>query len=228
MKMKFGILLSGCGVYDGAEIQEATMAMLAIVEAGHEYQCISLNKLQHQVVNHITGEEQEEERNMMVEAARIARGDVKEVKNVPPVDLDALVIPGGFGSAKSFTKWAFTGPEGKIDDEIKLLIVNMINVGKPVCALCVSPVVVAKALEGSGIKPFLTLGSDQASSPYDIKGFHDGIESIGAAAEMRTINEIQLDVTNKIVSAPCYMMDATILEIRNNVKQAIEATISLV
>ncbi|MEO9533118.1 MAG: isoprenoid biosynthesis glyoxalase ElbB [Crocinitomicaceae bacterium] len=225
--MKFGILLSGCGVYDGAEIQETTMAMLAIVEAGHEYQCIALNKLQHHVVNHLTGEEQDEERNMMVEAARIARGDVKEVKDVSPADIDALVIPGGFGSAKNFTKWAFNGPEGEIDDEIKLMLVNMINVGKPVCALCVSPVVVAKALEGSGIKPFLTLGSDQASSPYDINGFNAGIEAVGAEAHMRTINEIQLDIKNKIVSAPCYMMDANILEIRNNVQQAIEATISM-
>lgn len=225
--MKFGILLSGSGVYDGAEIQETTMAMLAISELGHEYQCISLNKLQHHVINHLTGEEQDEERNMMVEAARIARGDVKELKDVAPADIDALVIPGGFGSAKNFTKWAFQGPEGEIDDEIKLMIVNMVNVGKPVCALCVSPVVVAKALQGSGIQPFLTLGSDKAASPFDIVGFNEGIESVGAKAEMRTIKEIQLDMTNKIVSAPCYMMDASILEIRNNVKQAIEATISM-
>jgi enhancing lycopene biosynthesis protein 2 len=225
--MKFGILLSGCGVYDGAEIQEATMAMLAIVEAGHEYQCISLNKEQHHVINHLTGEEQDERRNMMVEAARIARGEVVESKNVAPADIDALVIPGGFGSAKSFSKWAFLGPEGEIDDEIKLLIVNMVNIGKPVCALCVSPVLVAKALEGSGINVNMTLGSDQESSPYDIPGFNAGIESVGAKAEMKTIKEILIDSENKIVTAPCYMMDANILEIRNNVKQAIEATVSL-
>ncbi len=226
--MKFGILLSGCGVYDGAEIQEATMAMLAIVEAGHEYQCISLNKQQHHVINHLTGEEQDETRNMMVEAARIARGEVTEVKNVSPADIDALVIPGGFGSAKNFSKWAFLGPEGEIDAEIKLLLVNMINVGKPVCALCVSPVVVAKALEGSAISASMTLGSDQESSPYDINGFNAGIESVGAKAAMKTIKEIQVDTANKIVTAPCYMMDANILEIRENVKQAIEATIALV
>ncbi len=225
--MKFGILLSGCGVYDGAEIQEATMAMLAIKEAGHEYQCISLNKEQHHVINHLTGEEIDQRRNMMVESARIARGEVVEVKNISPADIDALVIPGGFGSAKNFSKWAFLGPEGEIDAEIKLLIVNMVNVGKPVCALCVSPVVVAKALEGSGISANMTLGSDQESSPYDIAGFNGGIEAVGAKAEMKTIKEILVDETNKIVTAPCYMMDANILEIRNNVKQAIEATISL-
>lgn len=226
--MKFGILLSGCGVYDGAEIQEATMAMLAIEEAGHEYQCISLNKQQHHVINHLTGEELDENRNMMVEAARIARGNVIEVKNVSPADIDALVIPGGFGSAKNFSKWAFLGPEGEIDPEIKLLIVNMVNVGKPICALCVSPVIVAKALEGSAISAKMTLGSDKESSPYDIPGFNAGIESVGAKAEMKTIREVMIDSENKIVTAPCYMMDATILEIRENVKQAILATIELI
>lgn len=225
--MKFGILLSGCGVYDGAEIQEATMAMLAIVEAGHEYQCISLNKEQHHVINHITGDEMDETRNMMVEAARISRGDIVEVKNVSPADIDALVIPGGFGSAKNFSKWAFLGPEGEIDSEIKLLLVNMANVGKPICALCVSPVLVAKALEGSAIVAKMTLGTNAESSPYDIAGFNAGIESVGAKAEMKTIKEVMVDSENKIVTAPCYMMDATILEIRENVKQAIEATIAL-
>lgn len=226
--MKFGILLSGCGVYDGAEIHEATMAMLAIKEAGHDYQCISLNRNQHHVVNHLTGEEMNESRNMMVEAARIARGEVVEVKDIAPADIDALVIPGGFGSAKNFSKWAFEGPEGEIDPEIKLMIVNMLNVGKPVCALCVSPVVVAKALEGSDFKPKMTLGSDQEASPYDIAGFNGGIESVGAVAEMKTVSEVLLDEQNKIVTAPCYMMDADILQVRKNVKQAIEATINLV
>ena len=225
--MKFGILLSGCGVYDGAEIHEAAMAMLAIKELGHEYQCISINKDQHHVVNHLNGEEMDEKRNMMIEAARIARGDVKEISEISPADMDALVIPGGFGSAKNFSKWAFLGPEGEIMDEVKLLIVNMINVGKPICALCVSPVVVAKALEGSDISAKMTLGSDQEASPYDISGFNAGIESVGAVAEMKTVREIQVDKANKIVTAPCYMMDADILEIRNNAKQAIEATIEL-
>ncbi|MEX1003236.1 MAG: isoprenoid biosynthesis glyoxalase ElbB [Crocinitomicaceae bacterium] len=226
--MKFGILLSGCGVYDGAEIQEATMAMLAIEELGHDYQCISIDKEQHHVINHLNGEEMNEKRNMMVEAARIARGDVKEINEITPSQIDALIIPGGFGSAKNFTKWAFSGPEGEIMPEVKLLIVNMINVGKPVCALCVSPVVVAKALEGSSIRPTMTLGSDQEDSPYDIPGFHAGIESVGAVTEMKTVREVLVDQENLIVTAPCYMMDATILEIRNNVKAAIEATVALI
>lgn len=221
--MKIGLLLSGCGVYDGAEIQEAVLAMLAIKEAGHDYVCISVDKDQYHVINHINGDEMKESRNMLIESARIARGEVVEISNVAPADIDALVIPGGFGSAKNFTTWAFNGPDGEILPEVKLLLVNLVNIGKPICTLCVSPVVLAKALEGSSIQPSLTLGTTTASSPYDIDGFHAGIEKVGAKSEMKTINEINVDRNNRIVSAPCYMMDANILEIRNNIKSAIQA-----
>lgn len=226
--MKIGILLSGCGVYDGAEIQEAVLAMLAIKESGHDYVCVSVDKPQHHVINHLNGEEMKETRNMLVESARIARGEVKNIMELGPADLDALVIPGGFGSAKNLTKWAFAGPDGEIMPEVKLFLVNLINVGKPICALCVSPVVIAKALEGSAIHPNLTLGSDKETSPYDIPGFNAGIEKTGATASMKTVREVLVDTKNKIVSAPCYMMDASIVEIRNNIKAAIAETIMLV
>lgn len=226
--MKIGVLLSGCGVYDGAEIHEATLTLLSIAEIGAEAVCISVDKNQHHVVNHLTGEEMNETRNMLVESARIARGNIRNILEVNPADIDALVIPGGFGSAKNFTNWAFNGPEGDILPEVKLLIVNMLNVGKPIAALCVSPVVVAKALEGSGITANMTIGSDQEGSPYDIQGFSGGLQATGATTEMKTVREILVDPENKIVTAPCYMMDASILDIRKNVRSAIEALRDLV
>lgn len=226
--MKIGILLSGCGVYDGAEIHEAVMSMLAVKEAGADYQCISVNKNQHHVINHLTGEEMNEQRNMMVESARIARGDIKEISEINPSNIDALIIPGGFGSAKNFTTWAFNGPDGEILPEVKLLIINMINAGKPIAALCVSPVIIAKALEGSNLHPQLTLGTSKEKSPYDIKGFHAGVEQIGAKTVEKTINNILVDEKLKIVTAPCYMMDANLLDIRNNSKQAVEALLKLI
>jgi enhancing lycopene biosynthesis protein 2 len=226
--MKIGILLSGCGVYDGAEIQETVLTMLAIKESGHDYVCISIDKPQHHVINHLNGEVMNESRNMLVEAARIARGEIKNIMETGPAELDALVIPGGFGSAKNFTKWAFSGPDGEILPQVKLFLVNLVNVGKPICALCVSPVVLAKALEGSIFHANLTLGSDKETSPYDIPGFNEGIEKVGATATMKTVREVLVDTKNKIVSAPCYMMDATIVEIRNNIKAAIAETIMLV
>ncbi len=226
--MKIGILLSGCGVYDGAEIQEAVLAMLAIEETGATVVPISINKDQHHVINHLTGDEMPERRNMMIEAARIARGSVTEINEVGPSVLDALVIPGGFGSAKNFTEWAFKGPDGDILPEVKLLIVNMINAGRPIAALCVSPVVVAKALEGSSLHPSMTIGSDQEASPYDIPGFSGGLEATGAVTSMKTIREIQVDTANKIVTAPCYMMEASISEVNKNIRSAIVELVKLV
>lgn len=226
--MKIGILLSGCGVFDGAEIQEAVLAMLAIKESNHDYICISVDKQQHHVINHKTGEEMNESRNMLTESARIARGEIKNITEVDPADLDALVIPGGFGSAKNFTKWAFAGPDGEILPEVKLFLVNLVNVGKPICALCVSPVVIAKALEGSKVQANLTIGSDKENSPYDIASFSKGLEKTGAFASMKTVREVMVDTKNKIVTAPCYMMDANIVEVRNNIKAAIAEMIMLV
>lgn len=225
--MKIGVLLSGCGVYDGSEIQESVLAMLAIKDGGHDYICISVNQNQHHVIDHTSGDEMEESRNMLIESARIARGEVAEIGTVHPADIDAVVMPGGFGAAKNFSTWAFSGPDGDILPEVKLFLVNMVNAGKPVCALCVSPVVLAKALQDSSISAKLTLGTTAESSPYDIAGFHQGVEQVGAETVEKSIAEVNVDVENRIVTAPCYMMDATIVEIRDNVKKAVEATIEL-
>jgi len=221
--MNIGVLLSGNGVYDGAEIQEAVLTLLAIDEMGWNAVCISVDKPQHHVINHLTGEVMDESRNMLVEAARIARGQITPIDSISPADIDALVIPGGFGSAKNFTSWAFDGPESTILPEVKLLLVNLVNVGKPIVALCVSPVVVAKAFEGSSIHPTLSLGSASESSPYDINGFNEGLRATGAIAQERTIREVLIDPTNRIICAPCYMMDARITEINANIKQAMVA-----
>lgn len=225
---KIGVLLSGCGVYDGAEIQEAVFTLLAIEELGAEAVCIGIDKDQHHVVNHTTGTEMNESRNMLVEAARIARGKITEINQIDPADVDALVIPGGFGSAKNFTSWAFSGPESTILPEVKLLIVNLMNIGKPICALCVSPVVVAKALEDSKISAHLTIGSTAGASEYDIAGFQAGLQATGVRTENKLVTEIAIDTENKIVSAPCYMMETGLVELRNNIKMALEATINLV
>jgi enhancing lycopene biosynthesis protein 2 len=226
--MKIGVLLSGCGVYDGAEIHESVLTLLAIEEAGAEAVCLTVNKNQHHVVNHLTGEEMPESRNMMVEAARIARGAVHDISTYNISQVDALVIPGGFGSAKNFSTWAFDGPNGTILPEIKTLIQKFISNKKPIAALCVSPVVLALALSDLEMHPTMTLGTDLEKSPYDIQVFSAGMEQKGVQAEMKTIREISVDEKFKIVSAPCYMMDASVLEIRNNISQAIQALIKLI
>lgn len=219
--MNFGILLSGSGVYDGAEIQEAVLSMLAVSELGDTYTCIGVNADQFHVINHVTGEPMNESRNMFIEAARIARGNIVPIQDIQPADIDALIIPGGFGSAKNFTKWAFDGPDGSILPEVKLLLVNLVNVGKPIAALCVSPVVVAKAFEDSRIHPDLTLGTTAESSPYDIAAFSEGLQKTGATTTYKSVKEIHIDEANKIITAPCYMMDASISDVWKNIQDAI-------
>lgn len=226
--MKIGVLLSGCGVYDGVEIQEAVLTLLAIDEMGDEAVCIGVDANQHHVINHISGEELPETRNMLIEAARISREKIHNIRAIQPVDIDALVIPGGFGSAKNFSSWAFHGADGTILPEVKLLIVNLINVGKPIAALCVSPVVLALAMKNSSIPLTLSIGSIKEASPYDILGFQEGIKQTGAATQDKNVREILIDHDNKIVCAPCYMMDASILDVRLNVQSALFALKQLV
>ena len=226
--MKIGVLLSGCGVYDGAEIQEVVLTLLAIEEIGAIAVPISIDKEQHHVVNHISGEEMSESRNMLIESARISRGSIENITNLSPADIDALIIPGGFGNAKNLTDWAFKGPKGTILPEVKLLLVNLMNIGKPIAALCVSPVVLSKAFEDSGIKLNMTIGSSNEKSPYDIASFENGMQQCDVTTSSAGVKEIIIDRENKIVSAPCYMMEANILEVRKNIRSAVEALRDLV
>jgi enhancing lycopene biosynthesis protein 2 len=221
-KKKIGVLLSGCGVYDGAEIQEAVLTLLEIDKMDAEAVCIALNENQFHTINHLTGEIMPEERNILVEAARIARGNIQDISSIVPADLDALVLPGGFGNAKNFTNWAFEGATGSIHPKIKLLIVNMVNIGKPIIALCVSPIVVAKALEGSDLHPMLTIGSSEQASPYSIEDFSNGLQNVGAKTFNKTTGEIQFDAQLNIISAPCYMQEVSIKTIQKNIQLAFE------
>ena len=221
--MKIGVLLSGAGVYDGAEIHEAVLTLLEIEKLGYEAVCIGIDAPQYHVINHLNGEEQPAPRNMLEEAARIARGKIQEIRTVAPADIDALVIPGGFGSAKNFSSWAFDGPKGQIRTDVKLLLVNMYNVGKPIVALCVSPVLLALAFEDMAIGQQLTIGSTNSTSPYSISDFQAGLQAKGAQTPDCSIQEICIDAPNRIITAPCYMLEASLPELQQNIHQAILA-----
>ncbi|MGH1334643.1 MAG: isoprenoid biosynthesis glyoxalase ElbB [Aureispira sp.] len=226
--MKIAVLLAGSGVYDGSEIHEAVFTLLALEEFGVEAVCIAPNEPQHHVVNHLTGEEMEEERNVLVEAARIARGAVHDLATIQVDDFDGLVIPGGFGAAKNLNKWALEGPAGAIKPAVQQLIIDFVKAGKPLAGLCMGPTVIAKALQGAGIFASLTVGTTEAPSPYDIEGISQGMGDIGAMITMATVEEVIVDYTNKIVTAPCYMMEATILQVRENIAMAIGELIALI
>lgn len=226
--MKIGVLFSGSGVFDGTEIQEGVFTLLAIKKVGAEAVCFAPDIKQHHVINHISGEEMNETRNVLVESARIARGDIQNLENFDSSQLDALVVPGGFGAAKNLTAWAFSGPDGEINEQVKHAILSMVKSKKPVAGLCMGPTVIAKALENSGVSATLTVGSTDTPSPYEIDAIAQGMQKTGATVVMKTIEEIAVDEENKIVTAPCYMMEADILQIRNNVQKAIDALVKLV
>lgn len=219
---KIAVILSGNGVYDGAEIHESVLTLLAIDEAGAEAVIYAPDMNQYHVINHITGEEMPETRNVLVEAARIARGKIHSLSTFRVEEADALVIPGGFGAAKNLTQWAFSGPEGAIREDVKKAILDIVQAGKPLGAVCMGPAVVAKALQGSGKSALLTVGTTDASSPYDIAAVSAGLEAAGARAAMKNISEIAIDENLKIVTGPCYMMEASISQVRTNVKQVID------
>ncbi len=221
--MKALVVLSGNGVYDGSEIHEAVLTLLHLEKAGFEYQCAAPNVKQYHVVNHTNGEAMDEERNILVEAARIARGAIKDLDTVTMDAYDALVLPGGFGAAKNLTTWAFDGPNCSILPQVKSIILSAVKLNKPILAMCMAPVVVSKALEGSGISAQLTVGTDAEASPYEIAAISEGMESLGAVAEMTSLHKAAVDTQNKIVTTPCYMMEANIAQIDTSISNAVAA-----
>lgn len=200
---KIAVVLSGCGVYDGAEIHESTLTMLAIAQQGAEYQCFAPDMEQAHVVNHLTGEEMDETRNVLVEAARIARGNIKPLSDYNPEAYDAIVFPGGFGAAKNLCTFAFDGPDCSVNPDVETAIRSTVTAGKPVGALCISPALMAKVLGDVTV----TIGQDQGTA--------EAIEKLGATHTTTTHGEIVIDEKYKLVTTPCYMLDATIAQIAN-------------
>jgi len=161
--MKVAVVLSGCGVYDGAEIHEAVMTLYAIDRAGGTYQVFAPNVFQHHVVNHVTGEAVSESRNVLTEAARIARGKIKPLTEYRAEDYDALIFPGGFGVAKNLCTYAFEGIGCRIDRIVGNVIRETHKARKPIGALCIAPVLITKVLGDVTV----TIGND-AQTASDI------------------------------------------------------------
>ncbi|PLX24087.1 MAG: isoprenoid biosynthesis protein ElbB [Salinivirgaceae bacterium] len=192
------IVLSGSGVYDGAEIHEATMTMLAIFQAGAKYQCFAPDVDQMHVINHFTGKEMNESRNVLVESARIARGDIKSLDELDMKTFDALIFPGGFGAAKNLCSFAKDGPDCEVDNEVERVVKEAHSAKKPIGALCISPVIITRVL--GDVK--VTIGTD----PETIKA----IDKMGGKHETTTHGEVIIDMENLVFTTPCYMLDANI------------------
>ncbi len=213
---KIAVILSGCGVFDGAEIHESVLTMLAIQRAGSEYQCFAPDIEQYHVINHITGEEMDEKRNVLVESARITRGDIKPLSTYNPADFDALMLPGGFGAAKNLSTFAIDGPDCSVNADVEKALKDTRAASKPIGALCISPAVLAKVFGDINV----TIGQDK-----DVSG---AIEALGCQHTLTTHGEITVDEKAKIVTSPCYMLDANIVQIAEGAENTVKAVLELV
>lgn len=215
---RIGVVLSGCGVFDGAEIHEAVLTLLAIAEAGAEAVCFAPDIAQLHVVNHATGQPAEgETRNVLVEAARIARGKITPLDQADVSALDAAVFPGGFGAAKNLCTFAVDGPAASIDSSVESFVNAMHSAGKPLGFACIAPAVAAKALGSEA--PELTIGNDPATAA--------GLEKLGAKHIDHPVTEIHVDAAKRIVTTPAYMYDAPIDQVAVGIRKMVNEVIGM-
>ncbi len=213
---KFAVILAGCGVYDGAEIQEAVLTLLAIDRNGASYQCFAPDVMQHHVIDHLSGKETAEKRNVLTESARIARGNIKPLSIFYEKDYDALIFPGGFGCAKNLCNWAIVGDKCQVNSEVEKVVQAMFEAKKPIGAMCIAPVILGKLFKGSNF----TTGKDPAS-----KGF---IEKMGNRYTPASHGDVITDKNRKLFTTPCYMLDASISQIAEGTDNIVKAMISAI
>jgi len=218
--MKIGVLLSGCGVNDGSEIHETVITMLALDRADVETHLMAPNIDQMHVINHYTGQEMDEFRNVLVESARIARGNIKDMAEVTGGDLDALIIPGGFGLAKNLSDYAMSGIECSINPDVYRLVSEMLLLKKPIGAICIAPLMMAKILAEQNQSATMTIGKDE-STAKDIK-------AMGSTHKECPVEEMVIDDENNIVTTPAYMDAKNISEAAEGIEKLVEQIILMV
>jgi enhancing lycopene biosynthesis protein 2 len=210
---RIGVCLSGCGVNDGAEIHESVITALTLDRAGAEIIYTAPDVVQTKVVNHITGDEMNETRNVLVESARIARGDITDLAQLTSDDMDALLFPGGFGAALNLCDFALKGADCHIHPEVKRIIQEMLAAQKPLGFICIAPALFARAVKNVDMTAKITIGNDQATA--------DQIEKLGSQHEICSVDDCIVDEENKIVSTPAYMLAGNISEAATGIEKLV-------
>ncbi len=219
-RKKIGVILSGCGVYDGSEIHEAVITLLAIDRAGAEAVCMAPDIDQMHVVNHLTGEPAPgEKRNVLVESARIARGKIRNLKEVKASDIDALILPGGFGAAKNLCDFAVKGADCAVQTEVARLVKDVVKAKKPLAAVCIAPALVSRVLGNEKLAHRLTIGTDQGTA--------QALEQMGSAHVSCPVTEFVVDKENRLVSTPAYMLAGRISEAAEGIEKTVKALLEM-
>ena len=215
---KIGVILSGCGVFDGSEIHEAVCILLSLDQRGAKIQCMAPNKTAG-FVNHLTKTPGVGERNVLEESARIARGEVVDLATVKVSDYDAFILPGGFGAAENLCTFAVDGEHCSVDPETSRVLKEAQQSGKPIGLACIAPVIVAK-LFGKNLHPTLTIGHDRETAAK--------IVAMGAKHVPHDVDEVAVDKEHRIVTTPCYMEAKRIGQISVGADKLVEKVLSLV
>jgi len=213
-----GVILSGCGFKDGAEIYESVCTLLALDRMGVKAVCMAPNIEQAQVVDHLTGKSTKEKRNVLVESARIARGAIKDIKDVKSSELDALILPGGYGAALNLSDFAAKGADAKVNADVARLVREVHKAGKPICAICIAPAVIARVLGEE--HPVLTIGNDADTAA--------ALEKCGAKHESCGVRDFVVDKKRKIVTTPAYMLGPSIAHVAEGIEKAVRETVALI
>jgi len=216
MAKKVAVVLSGCGVFDGAEIYESVITLLRLSEQGAEVQCFAPNIEQMHVINHLNGEEMAETRNVLVEAARLVRGEIHDLAEARAEDFDALVVPGGFGAAKNLSDFAVKGAELTVEPGFLALAQAMHTAGKPIGLICIAPAMSA-AIFGEGVK--CTIGNDAGTA--------EAINATGAEHCECPVDEFCIDETKKLVTTPAYMLAGNISEAASGINRLVDQVLAM-
>ncbi len=215
---KIGVLLSGCGVFDGAEIHESVFTLLALNQKGAEIVCCAPD-VELDVIDHLTKEPAGEKRNVLTESARIARGDIRDVATVHVDELDALILPGGFGAAKNLSDFATKGADCTVNIPVEQLVGDMLEARKPVGAICIAPGTLAKVAASRGVKATLTIGNDAGTA--------QAINALGCEHEDRCVTEIAVDESNRVVSTPAYMLGQGPAEVYEGIRKLVDRVLEM-
>jgi len=216
MSKKVAVLLSGCGVFDGSEIHEAVITLLRLSQRGAEVQCFAPDIEQSEVINHLSGEPMSQSRNVLVESARIARGNIKSIHEADVSALDALIVPGGFGAAKNLSNFATAGAHCKIQPDVLVLAQSFAKAGKPVGLICISPALAA-GIYGKNV--ICTIGDDEQTAA--------ALETMGAKHQLSTVHDIVYDATHNLVSTPAYMLANSISEAAEGINKLVDKVLEL-
>ncbi len=217
---KVGVLLSGCGFLDGAEIHEAVFTLLALDQQRAEVVCCAPDMPQATVVDHLTSKPTGETRNVLREAARVARGKIRDLATVKAAELDALIIPGGFGAARNLCNFADAGPRCDVHPEVARLLGEMLAAGKPIGAICIAPALLARVAGSRDIKARVTIGNDAGTAA--------AIEQTGCVHEKQPVTDIAVDEAHKIVTTPAYMLGPGPAAVHTGISKLVERVLALI